>query len=68
MNRIKEVLNDKGVKQTWLADKLGKSFNMVNDYCNNKRQPKLEVLFEIAKLLNVEVKDLINEEVEYIKD
>lgn len=62
MNRIKEVLNDKGVKQTWLADKLGKSFNMVNDYCNNKRQPKLEVLFEIAKLLNVEVKDLINEE------
>ena len=62
MNRIKEVLNDKGVKQTWLADKLGKSFNMVNDYCNNKRQPKLEVLFEIAKLLNVKVKDLINEE------
>ena len=63
MNRIKEVLNDKGVKQTWLADKLGKSFNMVNDYCNNKRQPKLEVLFDIAKLLNVKVKDLINEDI-----
>ena len=63
MNRIKEVLNDKGVKQTWLADKLGKSFNMVNDYCNNKRQPKLEVMFEIAKLLNVKVKDLINEDI-----
>jgi putative transcriptional regulator len=61
MNRIKEVLNEKGVKQTWLADKLGKSFNMVNDYCNNRRQPRLEILFEIAKVLGVEVKDLLIE-------
>ncbi|MBL4625870.1 MAG: helix-turn-helix transcriptional regulator [Flavobacteriales bacterium] len=62
MNRIKEVLNEKGIKQTWLSEKTGKSFNMINDYCNNRRQPKLEVLFEIAKILKVEVKDLINEE------
>lgn len=62
MNRIKEVLDQKGVKQTWLADKLGKSYNMVNGYVKNRRQPRLEVLFEIARLLNVEVKELINEE------
>lgn len=62
MNRIKEVLNEKGIKQTWLSEKTGKSFNMINDYCNNRRQPKLEVLFQIAKILNVEVKDLIKEE------
>jgi len=62
MNRIKEVLDKKGIKQTWLADQLGKSYNMVNGYVKNRRQPKLEVLFEIAKLLQVEVKDLINEE------
>jgi len=61
MNRIKEVLQEKGIKQVWLSEKLGKSFNMVNEYCNNKRQPSLEILFEIAKLLNVEVKDLIKE-------
>ena len=61
LNRIKEVLKEKGIKQTWLAEKLDRSFNVVNDYCNNKRQPKLEILFEIAKLLNVEVKDLIKE-------
>jgi transcriptional regulator with XRE-family HTH domain len=61
MNRIKEVLNEKGIEQTWLSEKTGKSFNMINDYCNNRRQPKLEVLFEIAKILNVEVKELINE-------
>ena len=62
MNRIKEVLDKKGIKQTWLADQLGKSYNMVNGYVKNRRQPKLEILFEIAKLLQVEVKDLINEE------
>ena len=26
MNRIKEVLEEKGIKQTWLAEKLGKSY------------------------------------------
>lgn len=59
MNRIKEVLNDKGIKQKWLAEKLEKSFNVVNDYCNNKRQPRLEVLNRIADILDVDVKDLI---------
>ncbi len=62
MNRIKEVLDKKGIKQTWLADQLGKSYNMVNGYVKNRRQPKLEILFEIAKLLDVGVKDLIIEE------
>jgi putative transcriptional regulator len=61
MNRIKEVLRDKGIKQIWLSEKLNKSLSMVNEYCNNRRQPSLEVLFEIAKILNVEVKDLIKE-------
>lgn len=62
MNRIKEVLDEKGIKQTWLAVKLGKSYNMVNGYVQNRQQPRLEVLFEIAKILGVEVKDLIKEE------
>ena len=66
MNRIKEVLTEKGIKQTWLADKLGKSFNMVNAYVQNRRQPNLEVLYKIAELLNVEAKDLLltNEKVD----
>lgn len=64
MNRIKEVLNERGSKQTWLAEKLGKSFNIVNDYCNNKRQPRLEVLFDIARILEVNVKELIVDEEE----
>ncbi|WP_321413060.1 helix-turn-helix transcriptional regulator [uncultured Desulfobacter sp.] len=62
MNRIKEILDQKGIKQTWLADKLGKSYNIVNGYVQNRQQPRLEILFEIAKILEVEVKDLIKEE------
>lgn len=59
MNRIKEVLDEKGIKQTWLAERLGKSYNMVNGYVQNRQQPRLEVLISIANILNVDVKDLI---------
>jgi len=62
MNRIKEVLEEKGIKQTWLAEQLGKSYNMVNGYVQNRQQPRLEVLYEIAKILGVEVKDLLIEQ------
>lgn len=60
MNRIKEVLDEKGIRQTWLAEKLGKSFSVVNAYVCNRRQPSLETLFEIAKILNVDPKELID--------
>jgi transcriptional regulator with XRE-family HTH domain len=60
MNRIKQVLKEKGIKQVWLAEKLGKSYNMVNGYVSNKRQPSIEVLYEIAKLLQVDAKELLN--------
>lgn len=59
MNRIKEVLEEKGIKQTWLAEKLGKSYNMVNGYVRNRQQPRLEILNEIADILNVDVRELI---------
>lgn len=59
MNRIKEVLEEKGIKQTWLAEKLLKSYNMVNSYVQNRRQPSLEDLNKIANILDVDVKDLI---------
>lgn len=59
MNRIKEVLEEKGIKQIWLAEKLGKSFNSVNSYVQNRQQPRLEVLYDIANILEVDVKDLL---------
>lgn len=59
MNRIKTVLAEKKIKQTWLASELGKSYNMVNGYVSNRRQPSIEVLYQIAKLLQVDAKDLL---------
>ena len=61
MNRIKEVLKNKGIKQTWLAEKLEKSFAMTNDYVNNRRQPSVETLYKIAEILEVDVRDLLKE-------
>ena len=63
MNRIKEVLEEKGIKQTWLAEKLGKSYPIINGYAQNRKQPSLEVLFQIARLLDVKVNDLINDNI-----
>lgn len=60
MNRIKEVLEEKGIKQTWLAEKIGKSFSQTNAYVCNRRQPSLETLFEIAKILQIEPQELIS--------
>ena len=59
MNRIKEVLEEKGIKQIWLAEQLGKSYNMVNAYAQNRQQPRLEILYKIAKILGVNVKELL---------
>ena len=61
MNRIKEVLEEKGIKQIWLAEKLGKSYNMVNAYAQNRQQPRIEILYKIAEILNVNAKDLLTD-------
>nr|WP_299202835.1 helix-turn-helix transcriptional regulator [uncultured Brumimicrobium sp.] len=65
-NRIKEVLKEKGVKANWLAEKMGKSYPTMIAYTSNSRQPSIEVLYQIAELLQVSVKDLLidNKELE----
>lgn len=67
MNRIKKVLEEKGIKQTWLAEKIGKSFSQTNAYVCNRRQPSIELLYEIASLLGVEAKDLLVDNIELKK-
>jgi len=59
LNRIKVVLVEKGQTQTWLAEKIGKSFNTVNSYCSNRQQPTLNVLQDIAQVLEVDIRDLL---------
>ena len=59
INRIKSILEKKGVSQTWLAKQLDKSFNTINSYVCNRSQPNLETLLQISKILDVDIKDLI---------
>jgi len=59
MNRLKEVLDERGYTQKWLSSQLGKSYNMVNSYAQNRRQPSLELLNKIANILKIDVRDLI---------
>ncbi len=66
LNKIKDVLDSKGISQTWLAKQLGKSFSTVNCYARNKYQPDLETLLEISKILEVDIKDLITDENERV--
>lgn len=61
LNRIKEVLEDKGISQTWLSKRLNKSFNSVNSYVCNRTQPNLETLLQISQILQVDLKDLISD-------
>ena len=60
INRIKSILEKKGVSQTWLAKQLDKSFNTINSYVCNRSQPNLETLLQISKILDVDIKDLIS--------
>lgn len=60
-NRIKVVLVEKKRSNKWLAEQLGKDQSTVSKWCTNSAQPGLEMLFQIAKCLEVEVKDLIRE-------
>jgi len=60
LNSIKEALEVRGKTQAWLAGELDLEFRTVNRYINNHRQPSLERLFEIAAILKINPKELIN--------
>lgn len=59
INRLKVVLVEQQRTGKWLAETLGKNEATVSRWCTNESQPSLETLVEIAKVLNVDVKDLL---------
>ena len=59
LNRIKTALVDQGKTNKWLAEQLGKDPATVSKWCTNVSQPSLEMMMRIAKLLNVEMNDLV---------
>ena len=60
MNRIKQILEEKGITQIWQDEKIDESFSQTNAYVCNRRQPRIEWLYEIASLLDVETKNLLD--------
>lgn len=61
-NRIKDVLREQGRTNKWLSAQLGKNEVTISRWCRNVQQPDLETLFQIARLLGVNVCLLLNEE------
>ena len=59
INRLKEVLAENKRTNKWLAEQLGKDQGTVSKWCTNTMQPNLETLVEIAKVLEVDIKDLL---------
>ncbi len=60
LNRIKVALVEKGKTGKWLAKEIGKTPCTVSKWCSNSIQPDLQTLDKIAKLLGIDVKDLLN--------
>ena len=61
VNRLKLVLVEKEKTSKWLAESLGKDPATVSKWCTNTTQPSIETFLEIARLLGVDIKDLLVE-------
>lgn len=58
-NRIKAVLAEQGKTNNWLADQMKMNRTTVSKWCRNDMQPRVETLFQIALVLNVDVRELL---------
>lgn len=56
--KLKRILREKGIKQTFVADKMGVNVRKINDYVNGRTLLKLDVAIKIANILNIDVKEL----------
>ena len=59
INRIKIVLAEKNRTNKWLAEQLGKNVSTISKWCTNSSQPSIEVLPDIARVLEVDVNELL---------
>lgn len=60
INRLKIVLAENEKTNKWLANELGKSESTISRWCTNEVQPSLETIAQIAQLLNIDIKELLN--------
>jgi DNA-binding XRE family transcriptional regulator len=61
-NRLKEILQIKGIKQSWLAEQVGITKQTMSSLVNNRFTTSMDVAFKIAKVLNLEIIDIFYEE------
>lgn len=59
INRIKVMLAEKGRTNKWLSEQVGKDPATVSKWCTNMAQPTLETMMQIARVLEVQVDDLL---------
>ena len=59
INRLKVVLVERKRTGKWLAEAIGKNEATISRWCTNETQPSLETLVEVAKVLDIDVKDLL---------
>jgi transcriptional regulator with XRE-family HTH domain len=57
-NRIKTLLVERDKSAKWLSEELGKDKSTVSRWCTNDMQPSVETFYEIAKLLDIDVREL----------
>lgn len=63
VNRLKEILNERSLTNSWLARQLGVDPTTVSKWCTNSSQPDVLTFLKIASLLHLDVNALDNEKV-----
>ena len=63
VNRLKEILNERSLTNSWLARQLGVNPTMVSKWCTNSSQPDVLTFLKIASLLHLDVSALYDEKV-----
>ena len=58
-NRLKAVSAEKGTTTNWLADEIDMNKNTISKWCRNDMQPRIENLFQVARILDVDVRELL---------
>ncbi len=68
INRIKVILVENKKTSKWLAEQLGKDPATVSKWCTNTSQPSIDTFLEIARLLNVDIKELLLPQIQKVKE
>lgn len=61
-NRLKEILDERGIKQSWLAEQVGITRQTMSNLIKNRYTTSMEIAFKISKILNMEIIDIFYEE------